>query len=373
MKKLSVWAFAALLMLACSEKNAPENGGENQGGSSNPKEIACDPTLIEFDVSQDLVQTITLTASDAWSATTNVDWITIDPVSGQGDAFVKLSMKGGDVAEGKVIFSTGKASAQVIVRRLDKYAGSFSVSSTQKVYFSKGNLQYQASSDTWRFAEHQYDIIGEANKNISSTYSGWIDLFGWGTSGYGSKYPYMKSLDSTLYYHEQDIANTNYDWGVYNAISNGGNKRNAWRTLTINEWKYVFNSRKDASSKYSRATVNNKHGYILLPDWWTTPNGLSWKGGGWSTGWENNDYSISEWTKMEQAGAIFLPLPGFREGTTVKYIDIVGFYWSSSYKIFPDYHAFIMCVSEGGSLGLGLTSVVACSNGCAVRLVQDVK
>lgn len=31
----------------------------------------------------------------------------------------------------------------------------FSVSSTQKVYFSKGNLQYQASTKTWRFAENQ--------------------------------------------------------------------------------------------------------------------------------------------------------------------------------------------------------------------------
>ncbi|MBQ3676229.1 MAG: hypothetical protein II926_02525, partial [Bacteroidales bacterium] len=47
----------------------------------------------------------------------------------------------------------------------------FSVSADKKVYFSKGNLQYQASTGTWRFAENQYDIIGEDNANISSTYS----------------------------------------------------------------------------------------------------------------------------------------------------------------------------------------------------------
>ena len=40
--------------------------------------------------------------------------------------------------------------------------GVFSVSPTKKVVFSKGNLQYRASTNTWRFAEHQYDIIGEA-------------------------------------------------------------------------------------------------------------------------------------------------------------------------------------------------------------------
>ena len=44
--------------------------------------------------------------------------------------------------------------------------GLFSVSDNKKVSFSKGNLQYQASTNTWRFAEQQY-LYG--------------DLFGWGT------------------------------------------------------------------------------------------------------------------------------------------------------------------------------------------------
>jgi hypothetical protein len=60
----------------------------------------------------------------------------------------------------------------------------FSVSEGKQVLFSKGNLQYQATTKTWRFAEHQYDVIGKDNEKISETYSGWIDLFGWATSGY---------------------------------------------------------------------------------------------------------------------------------------------------------------------------------------------
>ena len=61
-----------------------------------------------------------------------------------------------------------------------------------QVQFAQGNLQYQASSHTWRFAEHQYDIVGDAtignvyengvksdNTAISSAYNGWIDLYGW--------------------------------------------------------------------------------------------------------------------------------------------------------------------------------------------------
>ena len=61
----------------------------------------------------------------------------------------------------------------------------FLVSATKQVRFSQGNLQYQASTNTWRFAETQYSIVGNANENISSSYSGWIDLFGRGTSGSG--------------------------------------------------------------------------------------------------------------------------------------------------------------------------------------------
>ena len=38
--------------------------------------------------------------------------------------------------------------------------GLFSVSPSKQVYFSQGNLQYQASTNTWRFAEHQYDYVG---------------------------------------------------------------------------------------------------------------------------------------------------------------------------------------------------------------------
>ncbi|MBO7529042.1 MAG: hypothetical protein J6T37_04115 [Bacteroidales bacterium] len=53
----------------------------------------------------------------------------------------------------------------------------FSVSDEMQVCFSKGNLQYQPSTNTWRFTEHQWDICGHHNSNISQHYSGWIDLF----------------------------------------------------------------------------------------------------------------------------------------------------------------------------------------------------
>ncbi|MCQ2959868.1 MAG: hypothetical protein MJ198_06745 [Bacteroidales bacterium] len=215
----------------------------------------------------------------------------------------------------------------------------FSVSATEKVYFSQGNLQYQASTNTWRFAENQYDMIGEANKNISSTYSGWIDLFGWGTSGYNSKYPYMTSTDNNDYGvvgdSYADIAGTNYDWGVNNAISNGGNVAGQWRTLTYDEWNYVMFERSNASSLYGVACVNGVNGMVLLPDGWTQPDGLFFKSGVASNSGSEyyktvNNYSMSEWSKMESAGAVFLPAAGGRNGTDVDYVGSRGHYWSST-------------------------------------------
>jgi len=113
--------------------------------------------------------------------------------------------------------------------------GQFSVSATQQVYFSKGNLRYQASTDTWKFADNQYDIVGESNSYMSSSYSGWIDLFGCGTSGYNHGavcyQPWSTSTNNSDYYAYGSPTYNLYDqtgkadWG-YNQISNGGNTEN---------------------------------------------------------------------------------------------------------------------------------------------------
>ena len=199
-----------------------------------------------------------------------------------------------------------------------------------KISFSQGNLQYQASTDTWRFAEHQYDRIGNANSNISAAYTGWIDLFGWGT---GSN-PTNTSTNSTDY-------PTFTDWGV-NAISNGGNKANAWRTLTDSEWKYLFYGRTNAATLFGFGKVNGVAGLIILPDNWTLPAGASFVAST-TQGLENkgtyyrnstpdnyshNTYTAEQWAVMESAGAVFLPAAGDRSGTDVNDVDAAALYWS---------------------------------------------
>ena len=213
----------------------------------------------------------------------------------------------------------------------------FSVASGTKVRFAPGNLQYQASTNTWRFAENQYDYIGSENENISSSYSGWIDLFGWGTSGYShGAVCYQPWSTSTSYSDYYAYGSSSYnlndqtgeaDWG-YNAISNGGNTENQWRTLTNAEWGYLFNYRTDASQKYGHGSVNSVNGMIILPDVWVLPDGLSFTADNSTWG---NSYTVDQWALMEANGAVFLPAAGDRLGTWVKDVGSSGCYWSSSY------------------------------------------
>ena len=233
--------------------------------------------------------------------------------------------------------------------------GKFTVAAGKQVYFSQGNLQYQASTSTWRFAEHQYDYVGDAsngnvyvdevkcnNANISSTYTGWIDLFGWGTSGYShganAYQPWSTSTNSSDYHAYGAYSNNLYDgngqadWG-YNAISNGGNSENSgWRTLSKSEWDYVFNTRNTTSGiRYAKATVNSMNGVVLLPDNW---NAIIYALNNTNSNVANftsNTITAADWTDVLEAnGAVFLPAAGNRSETSVGHVGSYGNYWMAS-------------------------------------------
>lgn len=203
--------------------------------------------------------------------------------------------------------------------------GEFSVSPYKKVHFSQGNLQYQASTNTWRFAENQYEYIGEENEKISPTNDGWMDLF---TAGTGNN-P-TKINCQVADYH----SSTFVDWGV-NKISNGGNIENIWRTLSAKEWNYILNERPNAHKLHGYAIINNGkniYGHIILPDGWVMPSDLHF------TEDPNyarfNTYSIREWEQMEATGAVFMPFAGRcnNNGYKINVDDIrmSGHYWTTS-------------------------------------------
>jgi len=238
--------------------------------------------------------------------------------------------------------------------------------------------RYQASTDTWRFAPSQYSYIGSANSNISETYDGWIDLFGWGTSGHSHGavcyQPWSTNQTSSNYYaYGSSTAELNdqtgeADWGC-NPISNGGNQPNQWRTLTRDEWQYLFETRSTSTGiRYAKAKVNSVSGVILLPNNWQssyyTLNSTNTPDADFSS----NVISTTQWSTLEQYGAIFLPLAGYGYGTTVDLTS--GSYWSASLWSTTSHWA--------AGLSFDIHNLTATAHyyiyyGWAVRLVRDAQ
>lgn len=210
--------------------------------------------------------------------------------------------------------------------------GVFSVGDNKQVYFSKGNLQYQASTNTYRFADNQWDYIGKDNNNISKNYSGWIDLFGWGTGNNPTQRSY--SRDNYMSFT---------DWGSNN-ISNGAGR--IWSTLTYDEWVYLLYTRsKNSSISFAKAIVNGVSGVIILPDNWNSDTYSLIYTNNRDVDFNKNRISKNDWTnKLEANGAVFLPAAGYRWGTSqdvlIEDIGNYGHYWSSSCNESHTYEVF---------------------------------
>ena len=304
-----------------------------------------------------------------------------------------------------------------------------------KVYFSRGNLQWSATNGgatatthavadggtapgTWRFGEpwdfvggkvldyfggeHIGNVAGSDNSQASSTYTGWLDLFNWGTSGWEggveAYYPYSMIGDPSphtwawqwyvLGGDEKNGMTGQYayaDWGVYNAISNGGNQPGLWRTLTDEEWEYVIGGRE--GSRWCPATVNGVKGIILIPDGWDNTAYTLERINAWSSA-SSNTINQSTWERTcEPAGLVFLPNTAQRSNFSygggvyefgLELKDGYGMYWSSSLLV-RDYQGG--SVPYGVSFSYGSTGgqpwepgrcTLLRERGSAIRLVQDV-
>ena len=252
--------------------------------------------------------------------------------------------------------------------------GVFSVAADKQVTFSKGNLQYTQSTNTWSFASAQYEIIGTDNVtggSVSSdpTYgdskygdalADKVDLFGWSTSA--TNFGVSTSTDNA------DYSGSFLDWGT-NQI--GADAPNTWRTLSYDEWNYLLNTRTNASSLKGVAQVNGVNGLIFLPDNWTCPAGVTFKSGFHSESsveayGQYQTFSADQWSKLESAGAVFLPVAGYRYGSGVYDVQRGGLYWSATeyssysayYLFFDSYEAYM---DYNGR-----------DNGHSVRLVKDL-
>lgn len=318
-------------------------------------------------------------------------------------------------------------------------SGEFTINSNEdKVYFSRGNLQYRAKGGiggdacteaeeaniqpgqsiggTWRFAEHQWDIVGTTtptgsfgnvyddngvrcdNRSASRTYTGWVDLFGWGCNGikhdnsdvWSEEYPYRDRYYShyrpwEMNYYNITSGQTNNDgygpsttnddgnlrinngadWGV-NPIINGGNQSNQWRTLTMEEWTYVMKTRKVGQNNDQKAYTfvtlkvdpsdanKNVYGILLFYD-----------------GYTGTIPSVDSKIEAIPEGCVFLPAAGTRDKPyqTISCGNINEYcaYYTATQHDYAN--AYKVWMKNGYEFTNSYSDKRPYS--CAVRLVQD--
>lgn len=286
---------------------------------------------------------------------------------------ISTTAVGGSASE--IVFSVSLTSWSPNSVALDmSYGGAinlhpFTVASGKVVYFAKSNLQYQASTGSWRLAQYPWSYVGNAAGNTTATASrptdsNWIDLFGWGASGYNSTYPYLNTQNNADYAYPgaaTDIAGTNYDWGRYCAIASYDGSvtilAGELRTLTKSEWEYLYSH----ATGYAR--VNGINGMILFSDDYADPAACPTKA---ACAAAMQNVTSAQWALMDAAGAVFLPAAGCRPGSSVYDAGSFGFYWSST--AYDVNTAYCFTFNEGEALA---NLDYSRSSGLSVRLVKD--
>ena len=196
---------------------------------------------------------------------------------------------------------------------LSELSGLFSVSDTKKVHFSHGNLRYTVSSGIWDFYPNQYDCASSYDANV-------ISLFTWGYDEEKSIIPDGCSTENVSRVYGNLIYNE--DWGYQ--VGNPG----TWRTLTTEEWQYLFNEGAYANATraglyaYGVTVAGKQNCTVLYPD--------GFKGTKVSNGDLTSYDTASEWEEAQSEGVVCLPASGYRSNASVNYVGQTGTYWSST-------------------------------------------
>ncbi len=239
--------------------------------------------------------------------------------------------------------------ADYAVKNSDGELKQFSVSSTQKVYFSRANLMCNAANPdqpVWGFHENQIDecpgfgainnTSGTGTSGIHITSSNEMDRFSW-----GFKNPTSVSENDWVDGSRNLNWNDGTDWGC--ALRNTA-YGNYWRTLTAAEWKYLLNTR--SGKRFLRvswyqpipdtydATYTN--GIIIAPDGYNGGSTSSWAE--WNKANKKKYTTKAVVTELLNAGCVFLPALGYREGSyyyeyNYHYSNgdfMIGNYWTAT-------------------------------------------
>lgn len=219
----------------------------------------------------------------------------------------------------------------------DFIPGIYSISSTEKVNFAKGNLVFDVTTAgnnghaySWSFNTTQYNTVGyNIVMNGNEPQSGTSEFCKMSVNngvfpnnnGYGSLGP-----------------DNYYDWGNYiNEVTPSISEDNLWFTLSRTEWAYLLYTRGVSYARFAKVQVEGANGLLLFPDEFLWPNDNLTQPTALndaSAAFTQIEYTAAQFSELEEAGCVFLRANGYIEhnGHNPTHADqTYGYYWTRDF------------------------------------------
>lgn len=207
-------------------------------------------------------------------------------------------------------------------------SGEFTVGTDRKARFSGGNLWYDGSN--FKFESEQYESTPSSSGDRDSTH---VSHFMWCALAEKAKALSYETATATTFFAASGFT-------VY------GNS--SWYTPKHSEVQYLLYNRNAstvcgvANARWFKGRINTGvstyvNGLFLIPDVFTWPASVtvdpSANINNRDAGYSAASFSLAEFKALEQAGIVFLPAAGNRNGyngsETVSNVNTEGFYWVS--------------------------------------------
>ena len=228
--------------------------------------------------------------------------------------------------------------------------GRFTVGSDKEVNFTKGNLYWDGSK--WAIEENQYDFSPHSSGYVSNH----VSLLFWTKDANNS---YVSTYSETGLTGVDHLFCDGSDDNHFLTI--GGNT--GLYALSFDEWKYLLNTRTNASTLYNSVSITVNDGDDPISCLAIAPDKCI---GEYSFVSSKNSYTLEEYTAATAAGVLFLPKAGYRSNDN--YGDSksnFGFFWTSTPQAQNGKIFDFTDTSFAGSCTMGR------SNGCSIRLVKN--